>query len=81
MTTTNDMLPAIALTVTGTGTLDDETRASNLPEAITIATRIMALIGTDHPQVVSGVKGTLALQRIAFDDALVQSAIAAAKAS
>lgn len=68
--------PAAAKAAVG---LDEATRKANLPDAIEVAKRIIKGIGPNSPQLVHGVQGQLALQRIPYDDVLVQQAIDASK--
>lgn len=58
--------------------LADDVRAKSLPEATKVAVRILKMIG-DSAQLVAGVTGQLALERIPYDAALVQQAIDAAR--
>jgi hypothetical protein len=59
--------------------LTDDVREENLPVATAIAVRVMKIVGSNGAQLVAGVKGQLALERIPHDDVLVSQAIEAAK--
>ena len=60
--------------------LSDETRESNMPEAINHAVKVLKMVGPDSPMLRQGLMGQLAQARIPYDDQLVNDAIEQAKA-
>ncbi len=58
--------------------LTDQQRKEHLPAAKAVALKILKVIG-DNAQLVPGVTGQLALERIPYDPTLVQQAIDAAR--
>lgn len=60
-------------------TLTDEAREENLPAATAIAVELVTLLGQDHPQLLSGMRGQLALKHVPHDEPLIAEALAAAK--
>lgn len=61
--------------------LSDETRAENMPDAVTHAVNVLKMVGPDSPMLRQGIIGQLAGARIPYDERLVTDAIEAAKRS
>lgn len=71
--------PPVLEATNGPKDLSDETRAENLPDAITVARDVIRAVGAESPMLLPGVRGQLANKHIPYDDKLIAQAIEAAK--